>query len=136
MFPCPATRPEANLLAKATTAAFLCPRGVSARNHPRAAPGSWKASPEVLQSTEGEFTTHDLRRTVATMVAEMGIALELVSRWSDTRRRAERRGTLVRHYVPTDLVERKKTVLEAWRYRLREIIDGQNARGNVTRLVV
>ena len=68
------------------------------------------------------------------MVAEMGIALELVSRWSDTRRRAERRGTLVRHYVPTDLVERKKTVLEAWRYRLREIIDGQNARGNVTRL--
>jgi hypothetical protein len=36
--------------------------------------------------------------------------------------------TLVRHYVRTDLVERKKTVLEAWHRRLREIIDGQTAR--------
>jgi hypothetical protein len=34
----------------------------------------------------------------------------------------------------TDLVERKKTVLEAWRHRLREIIEGQTARGNVTRI--
>ena len=34
----------------------------------------------------------------------------------------------------TDLVERKKTVLEAWHRRLREIIDGQTVRGNVTRL--
>jgi hypothetical protein len=42
--------------------------------------------------------------------------------------------TLVRHYVRTDLVERKKTVLEAWSHRLWEIIEGTMARGNVTRL--
>jgi len=81
-----------------------------------------------------KFTTHDLRRTVATMLAEMGIALDLVAAvvGHEAGRRETR--TLVRHYVRTDLVERKKTVLEAWHRRLREIIDGQTARGNVTRL--
>ena len=81
-----------------------------------------------------KFTTHDLRRTVATMLAEMGIALDLVAAVVGHEAGGRETRTLVRHYVRTDLVERKKTVLEAWHRRLREIIDGQTARGNVTRL--
>ena len=81
-----------------------------------------------------KFTTHDLRRTVATMLAEMGIALDLVAAVVGHEAGGRETRTLVRHYVRTDLVERKKTVLEAWHRRLREIIAGQIARGNVTRL--
>jgi integrase len=81
-----------------------------------------------------KFTTHDLRRTVATMLAEMGIALDLVAAVVGHESGGRETRTLVRHYVRTDLVERKKTVLEAWHRRLREIIAGQIARGNVTRL--
>jgi integrase len=81
-----------------------------------------------------KFTTHDLRRTVATLLAEMGIALDLVAAVVGHEAGGRETRTLVRHYVRTDLVERKKTVLEAWRHRLREIIEGQTARGNVSRL--
>jgi integrase len=81
-----------------------------------------------------KFTTHDLRRTVATMLAEMGIALDLVAAVVGHEAGGRETRTLVRHYVCTDMVERKRTVLEAWCHRLREIIEGQKARGNVTRL--
>jgi hypothetical protein len=68
------------------------------------------------------------------MLAEMGIALDLVAAVVGHEAGGRETRTLVRHYVRTDLVERKKTVLEAWHHRLREIIAGQTARGNVTRL--
>lgn len=81
-----------------------------------------------------KFTTHDLRRTVATLLTEMGIALDLVAAVVGHEAGGRETRTLVRHYVRTDLVERKKTVLEAWSHRLWEIIEGTMARGNVTRL--
>jgi integrase len=81
-----------------------------------------------------KFTTHDLRRTVATKLAEMGIGLDLVAAVVGHEAGGRETRTLVRHYVRTDLVERKKTVLEAWCHRLRELIEGQTPRGNVTRL--
>jgi integrase len=81
-----------------------------------------------------KFTTHDLRRTVATKLAEMGIGLDLVAAVVGHEAGGRETRTLVRHYVRTDLVERKKTVLEAWCHRLRELIEGQTLRGNVTRL--
>jgi len=81
-----------------------------------------------------KFTTHDIRRTVATALAEMGISFELIaavighdSGGKDTR-------TLVRHYVRSDLIERKRAVLEAWDSRLNEILDGPTAATNVTLL--
>jgi integrase len=71
-----------------------------------------------------KFTTHDLRRTFATMLAEMDVALDLVaaivghdSGRTDTR-------TLVRHYVRTDLIERKVHALRAWDRRLNAIVIG------------
>jgi integrase len=81
-----------------------------------------------------KFTTHDLRRTVATMLAEMGIALDLVAAVVGHEAGGRETRILIRHYVRTDLAERKKTVLEAWHHRLHEIIEGQTARGNVTRI--
>ena len=71
------------------------------------------------------FTSHDLRRTFATMLAEMGFALDLVagivgheSGGRDTR-------TLVRHYVRTDMLEAKGRALRAWDERLRQIVSGE-----------
>jgi integrase len=72
-----------------------------------------------------KFTTHDLRRTVATMLTEMGVALELVAAvvGHDAGNRETR--TLVRHYVRTDLIERKLHTLRMWDERLRDIFDGR-----------
>jgi integrase len=79
-----------------------------------------------------KFTTHDLRRTVATMLAELGISFELIaavvghdSGGKDTR-------TLVRHYVRSDLIDRKRTVLEAWNQHLSRIFEGSAGTQNVS----
>jgi hypothetical protein len=42
--------------------------------------------------------------------------------------------TLVRHYVHTDLIERKAHVLRAWDERLRDIVAGREA-AKVVRLL-
>ena len=75
----------------------------------------------------GKFTTHDLRRTVATALVEMGIPLELVAAviGHDAGNRKTR--TLVRHYVRTDLLERKTHVLRSWDNKLQEIVAGEAA---------
>ena len=74
-----------------------------------------------------KFTTHDLRRTVATMLAEMGIALDLVAAVIGHEAGGRETRTLVRHYVHTDLVERKVRVLNAWDKRLQDIVAGREA---------
>jgi integrase len=73
------------------------------------------------------FTSHDLRRTFASMLAEMGVALDLVgaivgheSGGKDTR-------TLVRHYVRTDLLDRKTHALKTWDERIKAIVTGAEA---------
>ncbi len=81
-----------------------------------------------------KFTTHDLRRTVATQLTEMGVALDLVAAVIGHEAGGRETRTLVRHYVRTDLLDRKKSSLEAWQRRLSEIIEGKSSRGNVTQL--
>jgi integrase len=81
-----------------------------------------------------KFTTHDLRRTVATLLAEMGISFELIAAVIGHDSGAKDTRTLVRHYVRSDLIERKRTVLEAWDRRLHDIVEGVAANKNVTRL--
>jgi integrase len=70
----------------------------------------------------GKFTTHDLRRTAATMLAEMGIALDLVAAIVGHEGGGKETRTLIRHYVRTDLIERKVHVLRAWDERLQDIV--------------
>jgi integrase len=80
-----------------------------------------------------KFTTHDLRRTVATTLAEMGVSLDLVAAVVGHEAGGKEARTLVRHYVHTDLVERKVHVLNAWDKRLQDILAGREA-VSVTRL--
>ena len=79
-----------------------------------------------------KFTTHDLRRTVATMLAEMGVALDLVAAVVGHEAGGKETRTLVRHYVRTDLIDRKVHVLDAWDQRLQQIIAGQEFGERVT----
>lgn len=74
-----------------------------------------------------KFTTHDLRRTVATCLAEMGIPLELVAAVVGHDAGATQTRTLVRHYVRTDLLERKTHVLRSWDSKLQEIVADREA---------
>jgi integrase len=74
-----------------------------------------------------KFTTHDLRRTVATMLAEMGIALDVVAAVIGHDAGGKETRTLVRHYVRTDLIGRKVHVLRAWDERLQGIVTGREA---------
>ena len=80
-----------------------------------------------------KFTTHDLRRTVATMLTEMGVALDLVAALVGHEAGSRETRTLVRHYVRTDLIERKVHVLRAWDERLQAILAGRDGE-NVVRL--
>ncbi len=75
----------------------------------------------------GKFTTHDLRRTVATMLVEMGVPLDLVAAVIGHEAGAKETRTLVRHYVRSDLIERKVHVLRAWDARLRDVVAGRAA---------
>ena len=73
------------------------------------------------------FTSHDLRRTFATMLAEMGIALDLVAAIVGHELGGKDTRTLVRHYVHTDMLERKAQALKAWDDRLKGIVLGEEA---------
>jgi integrase len=71
-----------------------------------------------------KFTTHDLRRTVATMLAEMGVSLDLIAAVVGHDVSGKETRTLVRHYIRTDLVERKLNALSSWDERLQKIVSG------------
>jgi integrase len=71
------------------------------------------------------FTSHDLRRTFATMLAEMGVALDLVAAIVGHESGGKDTRTLVRHYVRTDMLERKAHALKAWDDRLKGIVMGE-----------
>jgi integrase len=80
-----------------------------------------------------KFTSHDLRRTFATMLAEMGVALDLVAAIVGHESGGKDTRTLVRHYVRTDLLDRKALALRTWDERLKAVVAGEDA-ANVVRL--
>jgi len=82
-----------------------------------------------------KFTTHDLRRTAATMLAEMGVSLDLVAAIVGHEAGGKETRTLVRHYIRTDLIERKAHALHAWDERLRDIVTGREA-GKILRVQI
>lgn len=77
------------------------------------------------------FTTHDLRRTVATMLVEMGVALDMVATVIGHEAGSKEARTLVRHYVRTNLIERKAQVLREWDHRIQGIIASGEATGAI-----
>lgn len=67
------------------------------------------------------------------MLAEMGVALNLVAAVVGHEAGGKETRTLVRHYIRTDLIERKTRALMAWDQRVRDIVTGKGI-GNVVRL--
>jgi len=78
------------------------------------------------------FTSHDLRRTVATGLVDLGFSFEIVAAVLGHEAGGKEVRTLVRHYVRSDLVERKRGALEAWDKHLAQILHGQTPPSNVT----
>jgi hypothetical protein len=56
----------------------------------------------------GVFTSHDLRRTFATMLAEMGVALDMVAAIVGHESGGKDTRTLVRHYVHTERLSARR----------------------------
>jgi integrase len=79
------------------------------------------------------FTAHDLRRTLATEMAEMGVPLETIALTIGQQAGGKAVKTLVRHYLRGDMLARKKHALEAWDQRLLSILAGVSD-SNVTPL--
>lgn len=83
----------------------------------------------------GHFTSHDLRRTVATGLVDLAFPFEVVAAVLGHEAGSKDVRTLVRHYVRTDLIGQKQAALEAWDNRLKQIIAGDLPHNNVTNLV-
>jgi integrase len=79
------------------------------------------------------FTSHDLRRTVASQMALMGIPLETIALTVGHAAGEKATRTLVKHYVFDEMLNRKRHALEAWDQRLRLILAGLSD-SNVTPL--
>jgi integrase len=72
------------------------------------------------------FTTHDLRRTTATMLtAGLGLPLDLVASVLGHEAGGAQTRTLTRHYVRDDFVDAKAQALAKWDRRLRSILAGE-----------
>jgi integrase len=71
-----------------------------------------------------------MRRTFATALDRMGVSLDLIAAivGHDAASSRETK-TLVRHYLRTDKLDRKRTALEAWDQRLRAIVAGKSRPG-------
>jgi integrase len=73
-----------------------------------------------------KFSSHDLRRSAATHMAEMGIALDVIAAVIGHESSGGKDiHILRRHYVHTDLLERKAHALRAWDKRLKAIVSGE-----------
>jgi integrase len=78
------------------------------------------------------FKSHDLRRTAASTMYEIGIAKDvigaIVGHGGEDEKSAR---VLIRYYLKSDLIERKRRALEIWDDRLGAIVAGQNPVDNV-----
>ena len=61
------------------------------------------------------------------MLAEMGITLDLVAAIVGHELGGKDTRTLVRHYVHSDMLERKAHALQVWDQRLRAVVTGEAA---------
>jgi integrase len=82
-----------------------------------------------------KFVTHDLRRTFVTMLAEMGVALDLVAAVVGHEAGGRETRTLVRHYIHTDMIERKTHALHSWDALLQDIVAGRQANSKLPKVL-
>lgn len=77
------------------------------------------------------FVSHDLRRTVATGLVDLGVSYELVASIIGHEGADKTTRILTRHYVRTDAIERKRVALEAWDASLQDILSGNSLQKNI-----
>ncbi len=77
------------------------------------------------------FTSHDLRRTVATSLVDLGFSFEDVAAVLGHDAGGKDTRILLRHYVRSELIERKRTALLAWDEHLRQILQANARRSDV-----
>jgi hypothetical protein len=58
-----------------------------------------------------------------TMLVEMGVSLDVVAAVVGHEAGGRETRTLIRHYVRTDLVHRKREVLLGWDEHIRKVVD-------------
>ena len=80
------------------------------------------------------FGTHDLRRTVASQMDEMGIARDVIGALIGHESGDRGATVLRRHYLKSEGLEKKRAALQAWEARLRRIVGGEEGSSNVVRL--
>ena len=72
-----------------------------------------------------EFRSHDLRRTVATEMAKLGLPLDLVATVLGQEAGGGETRILRKHYIHDQFVDRKADALAQWDRRLRAILAGE-----------
>jgi len=75
---------------------------------------------------------HDLRRTVATGLQQMGVRLEVTE--AILNHRSSTRGGIVGVYQRFDWAAEKRAALDAWAQHVEAIVEGREPAGNVVRL--
>ena len=73
------------------------------------------------------FGTHDLRRTAATQMVELGLSLDIVAAIVGHSAGGVQAQTLVKHYVHSDFIDRKAIALASWDARMRAIISDEKS---------
>jgi integrase len=73
------------------------------------------------------FTSHDLRRTVATEMAKLGLPLDLVATVLGQEAGGGETRVLRRHYIHNQFVDRKTAALRQWDRRLRSVLAARAA---------
>ena len=71
------------------------------------------------------FTSHDLRRTVATEMAKLELPLDLIATVLGQEAGGGETRILRKHYIHNEFVYRKMRALVAWDRRLRSILSGE-----------
>ena len=82
-----------------------------------------------------KFGTHDIRRTVATMMAEqLNISLDTIARVIGHQAGERSVRTLATHYVKSHFLVQKTNALLSWDTHFKGILDGLEQRHNVVQL--
>ena len=72
------------------------------------------------------FTSHDLRRTAASMMDSIGVPRDVIGAIvGHSSEDGKNSRTLFRHYLKNDLIERKTTALKAWNECLKAVIENK-----------
>jgi len=74
-----------------------------------------------------DWTAHDLRRTVCTHLAKMGVSPLIIGSVVN-HRQVTKRGVTLGTYVQHDYAREKREALEMWAYRLSAIVSGDAAK--------